>query len=1224
MFIFTISFQDKLDHDNWETTYVLLLWLAALCLIPFDICSMDSSAGLMSVNGKSTLVLNIVQTCKSCMQDTGPTREAASVCLSVLLTRPDMETAHLHEFMTWSIALLDSWSQLPPAERSNLSSQYFLILGDLHCVFQIYKLGHRLKLLPYGPLLLPHCLRLIEGNSQTSTRKLLTKLIQRIGMNFLPPRVAAWRYLRGNRSLNLASSKPALAPPAAPAPLTRKPDEIPRNGGEGNVGEVAADEEEEDVPDEMEDVVDKLLTSLQDKDTVVRWSAAKGIGRITMRLTQDLAGDVVDAVIEAFADAEADSSWHGGCLALAELSRRGLLLPDRLAVVMPLIERAIRFDIMRGQHSIGAHVRDAACYVCWAFSRAYSPAVMAPFIRALTTALLTTALFDREVNCRRAASAAYQETVGRQGDQNVPNGITIITIADYFSVGNRLNCFTSIAASVAVLDPQLNESLMVHLATSTVRHWDRDMRELAAKALASLAPLNVNAAVEHLGRLAESCTAANLNLRHGSLLATAELLFALVAQSVQLPESLATSIIGIVASMDKGRLYSCKGSELMRAAVCILIRSVARARIPLPVKVQVAYVEALNEHLRQPHESVQFAARDSLREFLHTHFSAGDLPSERLQKLTVLKYLEGVLTSTNVSVTRGCALALGVVPARLLLLPEGRIDQVLDCLQQCGSSAHRIAGEYDADTCRHCIAALDEIAERLSPYPRSFSTNHVRRCFAIFLQASEDYSVDKRGDTGSWSRMAAMRGMERLLYSCLRAEGPDQTTTISAMTSVAVGATVSTSTGIAVVDKIVSRTDTQVVVEVRFATRSLGQSLYSSSPLQYMINVDTKYFSDSSAVVTAESTGADPVALLLDSTFPRALNVVFKQLSEKLDAVREVAGSVLLGLVEACQAQPLVRFPNYETVLVAIKSGMAPESDDYATINWANPTQVYPIVCQVLESQVFFEPVLSGLVLSVGGLSETTAKCSTKALLAFCGRALSATATSDNVSRLEQLASILVALLVANKKCDRVIVPTLKTAVAVLNEGVLDSLSPLFLAQFTNDLYAALAAEARGSTNVAKLCAIVDLLVRSLSLHLGHSRYLGLQTLLSMLTHKYPRVRKRKFNMRIIVYDRIYSMFHGDIFSLFSLARDLIVLLVQIARSTCTSSSFRMATPWLRMASSILSIPPLLLVVITRIPLTCARSSVLRRISSAHWRSCPRAPGMPATTIPGRSYSRPA
>ena len=69
----------------------------------------------------------------------------------------------------------------------------------------------------------------------------------------------------------------------------------------------------------------------------------------------------------------------------------------------------------RGQHSVGSHVRDAACYVCWAFARAYSPSVIKPHVQELSREMVVTSIFDREVNCRRAASAAFQECVGRQG-----------------------------------------------------------------------------------------------------------------------------------------------------------------------------------------------------------------------------------------------------------------------------------------------------------------------------------------------------------------------------------------------------------------------------------------------------------------------------------------------------------------------------------------------------------------------------------------------------------------------------------------------------------------------------------------------------------------------------------------------------------------------------------------------------------------------------------------
>lgn len=98
----------------------------------------------------------------------------------------------------------------------------------------------------------------------------------------------------------------------------------------------------------------------------MRWSAAKGIGRITQRLAEEPASDVIQCVLDLYQDntlvhpstgaldmsAVSDSTWHGASLAIAELARRGLLLPERLTEAMPWVIR------------VSEDLRACACPMC--------------------------------------------------------------------------------------------------------------------------------------------------------------------------------------------------------------------------------------------------------------------------------------------------------------------------------------------------------------------------------------------------------------------------------------------------------------------------------------------------------------------------------------------------------------------------------------------------------------------------------------------------------------------------------------------------------------------------------------------------------------------------------------------------------------------------------------------------------------------------------------------
>lgn len=66
--------------------------------------------------------------------------------------------------------------------------------------------------------------------------------------------------------------------------------------------------------------------------------------------------------------------------------------------MVPVVLKALAYDERRGSFSVGAHVRDAACYVCWAFARAYEPQEITPYVKKIATYVLILCLILKHGN----------------------------------------------------------------------------------------------------------------------------------------------------------------------------------------------------------------------------------------------------------------------------------------------------------------------------------------------------------------------------------------------------------------------------------------------------------------------------------------------------------------------------------------------------------------------------------------------------------------------------------------------------------------------------------------------------------------------------------------------------------------------------------------------------------------------------------------------------------
>ncbi|KAJ2834890.1 hypothetical protein GGI24_000177 [Coemansia furcata] len=478
----------NLATSNWTARYVMLVWLSLLSMVPFDLESIDSGIANLppldsstsgntqpsSENGGKALVDLWVELGQFYLRRPGCDMEGAAVMLARLLSRKDTSTTLQPTFIAWATHEISdaasSYVGLASGKKGLVIGSVLRINGALRVLCHLFLAMDSAEPLrgQIGPLL--DILQSDAFEQHSVTRKLATKAAQRLALLILPPLSVTERSdARPSARANLGAGAPAGS--STLSTIDKSTYIVPCAG--------------------------------HDADPEISEEVETCVGRITERLPRGLVQEIVSAVIgmlqdETLAPATgpidvsmtSEFSWHGSLLCLAELSRRGLLTPLALRETIPWVMRGLTYEIQRGDYSVGSNVRDAACYVMWSFARmsdAAAKSLFAEMSTMLATALVSVAVFDREPNVRRAASAAYQEHVGRHSA--FPHGISVLQLADFFSVGNMRNAFVAASRRISEFT-EYREPLLRHLCTVTIYHWDLKTRELAVEALRELAPLS--------------------------------------------------------------------------------------------------------------------------------------------------------------------------------------------------------------------------------------------------------------------------------------------------------------------------------------------------------------------------------------------------------------------------------------------------------------------------------------------------------------------------------------------------------------------------------------------------------------------------------------------------------------------------------------------------------------------------------------------------------------
>jgi hypothetical protein len=652
-------------------------------------------------------------------------------------------------------------------------------------------------------------------------------------------------------------------------------------------------------------------------------------------------------------------------------------------------------------------------------------------VQEIACGLLITTVFDREVNCRRAASAAFQENVGRQG--TFPHGIDILTMADYFAVGSRTASYLEISKYIGQFQ-EYTHPLINHLVEHKISNWDSAVRELTSQALNKLTELDPEyMRTKVLPTVMSQVMSSDVTIRHGSVLAIAELVEALTAEAEKnsktmleyLGEEVVSTLKGIPGRLTRADYIRGISGDVMRPAVLVFIQKMSNCHLvfsdtPEDKSCLNVWQGIVDENLGNTMDNIREGAVVTFVAICEQYYSVEGAVQEA-QDTVIRTYLSEITNATHF-VRMGVSLALGSLPRALLC---GVLRQVVSGLARLASSIH------DPDTKltearRDAVIALTKICSTVSVQSdgnanSTVNAENLDTVLDAFLTAMRDYTTDSRGVVGTIVREAAMSGLESVLKT----------------------------------------------------------------------------------VLTQDPSMVTP--LLVTQIFQNFV----QQSNEKIDRTRGIACEKLMSLLHS--QKPVIPYIPHREELLALFNAKV-----IADINWKVPQSTFPLTVALVSMETYTYHSLLGLVVSVGGLTESTVQHSSSSLLTHLK------GVSKDKTSLTKFSEAILDLFRKNPKDSRVIVPLFKTLDIFLSNGVFD----LWIheeSSFPFTLLMSSKEEILKSKDINKLLASVSVFCGLLQFR-GETKQKAFSQLMIFLCHTFPRVRRTaadQLYLTLLTFDEI-------------------------------------------------------------------------------------------------------